>query len=68
MHKTFKETLLRLPAVLTVFPVSRAAWYDGVKTGRYPASVKLASRAVAWRLSDVEKLIEDLGQEGRNAN
>lgn len=30
------ETLLRLRDVLAIFPVSRSAWYEGVKDGRYP--------------------------------
>lgn len=42
-------------------PVSRAHWYKGVKAGRYPAPVKLSERVVAWRASDIRKLIEELG-------
>lgn len=37
------DTILRLPEVLAIIPVSRATWYEGIKTGRFPAQVKLAS-------------------------
>jgi prophage regulatory protein len=42
-------------------PVSRTCWLDGVKAGRYPASVKIGARAVAWRVSDIRRLIDSLG-------
>jgi len=54
------ERCLRLPQVLEIVPVSRATWYAGVKSGRYPAPIKLGPRAVAWQLSDIEKLIVSL--------
>lgn len=54
---TTTDALMRLSSVLQVYPVSRATWYEGVRTGRYPKPVKLGSRSVAWRRSDVEKLI-----------
>jgi prophage regulatory protein len=49
--------LMRLSSVLQMFPVSRATWYEGVRTGRYPSPVRLGARAVAWRRSDIERLI-----------
>lgn len=55
--------LLKLPEVLALYPVSRAGWYQGVKDGRYPAPVKLGVRSVAWRRTDVERLIASLGDD-----
>jgi predicted DNA-binding transcriptional regulator AlpA len=55
---------MRLRAVLTVFPVSRSAWWDGVKKGKYPAAVKLGPRTTAWRVEDIRRLI---GQYAGNA-
>ena len=52
--------LLRLPAVLSTFPVSRSAWFAGVKDGRYPKPVRLGARAVAWRASDIRTLVDSL--------
>jgi prophage regulatory protein len=51
------QGLLRLPAVLALFPVSRSAWYEGVKLGKYPSGVKLGTRAVAWRAEDIDRLL-----------
>ena len=49
--------LWRLPTVLAHIPVSRSGWWQGVKTGRYPAPVKLSTRCVAWRSADIRALI-----------
>lgn len=48
---------LRLPDVLKVFPVSRAAFWAGVKSGKYPKPVKLSPRCTAWKAEDIVKLI-----------
>ncbi|MNT79885.1 AlpA family phage regulatory protein [Cupriavidus sp.] len=54
------DSLLRLPEVLKIVPVSRATWYEGIKTGRFPAQVKLGPRIAAWRRSDIERLLASL--------
>ncbi len=54
------ESLLRLPNVLQRFPVSRSDWYAGIRSGRYPAPVKLGPRSVAWKSSDIDALIQSL--------
>ena len=56
------ETLIRLPQVLARFPISRAKWYAGVKTGIYPQPLKLGVRASAWKSSDVDALIQSLNK------
>jgi prophage regulatory protein len=50
---------VRLPQILAVFPVSRSAFWAGVKTGRYPKPVKLSPRCTAWRVDDIRALIEN---------
>ncbi|KQP20552.1 AlpA family transcriptional regulator [Pseudorhodoferax sp. Leaf267] len=55
-----EDAILREPKVLMRFPVSRAAWWAGVKDGRYPAPVKLGPRSTGWRKSDIDKLIASL--------
>lgn len=52
-----EDYLLKLGEVLARFPVSRSAWYQGIKDGIYPAQVKLGPRASAWRASDINALI-----------
>jgi prophage regulatory protein len=49
---------MRLPQVLKIFPVSRSTWWAGVKSGRYPAGVKLSARVTAWRVETILSLIE----------
>jgi predicted DNA-binding transcriptional regulator AlpA len=62
------EGYVRLPLILSVFPVSRATWWAGVRSGRYPTPVKLGPRTTAWRAEDVRKLMEHpLGFGGRHA-
>ena len=39
-----------------LIPISRASWWAGVKSGKYPKPVKLGSRTTCWRESDIEKL------------
>lgn len=50
---------MRLPAVLTVIPVSKSTWWAGVKSGRFPKPVKLGERITAWRAEDIRALIAE---------
>jgi predicted DNA-binding transcriptional regulator AlpA len=38
-------------------PVSRSTWWAGVKSGRFPAAVRLGPRITAWRSDDIEALV-----------
>ncbi len=49
---------LRLKEVLKVIPVGKTTWWLGVKTGRFPKSVKLDLRITAWRVEDIQSLIQ----------
>jgi len=40
-----------------LIPIGLTAWWKGVKTGRYPAGVKLSPGVTAWRVEDIKKLI-----------
>ncbi len=55
----------RLPTVLTKIPVSRSAWWQGIKDGRYPAGIKIGPRTTAWLQSDIEDLCARLKQGGK---
>lgn len=57
------EGFMRLPEVLRIIPVSKTAWWEGIREGRYPAGVKLSRRTTAWRTSDIRKLCDELGGE-----
>ena len=55
---SFPETgFIRLPQVLALFPVSRSAFWAGVKSGKYPKPVKLSQRCTAWKVEDIRNLI-----------
>lgn len=49
---------VRLPQVLAVFPVSRSTWLAGVRSGRFPKSVKLGPNTTAWRVEDIRTLLQ----------
>lgn len=49
---------LRLPQVLTLIPISRSSWWDGIKKGKYPQGIKLGSRTTVWRAEDIRILID----------
>lgn len=65
MHQLPESGFVRLPQIIgdkkrgipAVVPVSKTAWWDGVKTGRFPKPVKLGPRTTAWRVEDIRRLI-----------
>lgn len=54
---------LRLPQVLAIFPISKSAWWDGCRTGRYPKPIKLGPRTTVWRAEDIRAFIERVSNE-----
>ena len=61
LNNQFPTTgLVRLPQILAVYPVSRSTWWAGVKSGRYPKSVKLGPHTTAWRAESIVALINAL--------
>ena len=54
------------PPIPPVIPVSRATWWVGVKSGRYPKPVKLGPRTTAWRVEDIQAFISKIGKQGGN--
>jgi len=51
---------VRLPQVLSVFPVGKSTFWTMIREGRAPAPVRLSKRCVAWRVSDVRELLESV--------
>jgi prophage regulatory protein len=41
-----------------LIPVCKSTWRVGVASGRFPQPVRIGKRAVAWRASDINKLLE----------
>ncbi|NDV24430.1 AlpA family transcriptional regulator [Desulfovibrio sp. JC022] len=56
---------LRLEQVLQFIPLSRSAWWQGVKDERFPKPYKLTPKSTAWKAEDIRALIDELGQEVR---
>ncbi len=48
-----------------IIPISKSGWWSGVKSGRFPAPVKLGPRTTAWRVEDIRALIEKVGEAPR---
>jgi prophage regulatory protein len=70
MHSLPETGYVRLPQIIgnpkaeppipAIIPVGKSTWWAGVKTGRYPKSVKLSERTTAWKVEDIRELIESL--------
>jgi prophage regulatory protein len=52
---------MRLKEILTIIPISRTAWWSGVKSGRFPQPIRLTERTVAWRSDEIEEVVLRLG-------
>lgn len=52
------ERLLRRGDVENLIGLRRSKLYEMVRAGEFPAPVKLSSRAVAWRASEVQSWIK----------
>jgi predicted DNA-binding transcriptional regulator AlpA len=47
------------PPIPAIIPVSRSTWLAGVKSGRFPKSIKLGPRITVWRVEDIRSLIHE---------
>ncbi len=52
------NTILRRPAVERITGLGRSTIYDWMARGEFPQPVKLGTRAVGWRESDVLSWLE----------
>jgi len=59
------DSFLRLRDVLKIYPVSKSSWWNGVRAGIYPASVHLSERTTAWRMSDIQRLIQEKSEAAK---
>ena len=63
LHTTIPETgFVRLSQVLTVIPIGKSSWWAGVKSGKYPKSIKLSIRCTVWKAEDIHSLIKELAK------
>ena len=52
---------LRLPQILAIIPISKSAWWEGCRTGRFPKPIKLGPRTTVWRAEEIKAFIENAG-------
>lgn len=44
-------------------PVSRATWYAGIKSGKYPKPIRLSEGVSVWRVADIDALCHQIEQQ-----
>ena len=49
---------VRLPQILSLIPISRSAWWAGIRESKFPQGIKLGSKTTVWRAEDIRNLIE----------
>jgi prophage regulatory protein len=67
MHQLPETGFLRLPQIIgnpkavppipAIMPVCKSTWWAGVRSGRFPAPVKLGPRTTCWKVEDIRALI-----------
>ena len=61
-----QPTLLRLKHIIgdkthkPIIPLSRSAWWQGVKDGKYPSPIKIGANTAVWRSEEIQKLVNDM--------
>jgi prophage regulatory protein len=60
MEAAMKAVLLRLGQVEKATGLKKSAIYARIKTGEFPAAVRLGSRSVAWRSDNIQEWIDSL--------
>ena len=58
-HLLPETGFVRLSTILKIIPIGKSSWWDGVKKGKFPQSVKLGTRTTAWRVEDIRNLIDN---------
>ena len=48
------------PPIPAIIPVCASSWWAGVKSGIYPAPVKLGPNTTAWTVESIKELIEKI--------
>lgn len=48
------------PPIAALLPISKSSWWNGVRSGKYPPSIKLGEKTTVWRVEDIRQLIAKL--------
>lgn len=56
------DAIIRLPAVLAVYPVSKSTLYKQIKEGTFPPPVKLGERMAGWTVRAVRGRLTEINK------
>ena len=56
MKKLTEDFFLRLPQVLELIPISKSAWWQGCKEGRFPKPIKLGPISLLMRSISIKEM------------
>jgi len=54
-----RDRFLRLEEVLKIIPVSKTTWWSGVKSRKFPQSIKLTARTTVWSELEIHAFIDE---------
>ena len=71
MYEIPSTGFLRLSQILgdprsnspALIPISKSAWWAGIKAGKYPKGVHLGPRTTAWPVESIRALIASIKQD-----
>ena len=49
-----------IPPIPPIIPISKTAWWNGVKDGTYPKPIKLSDNVTVWRSDDIQNLVDHI--------
>lgn len=55
------------PPIPPIIPVSKATWWAGCASGRYPKPIKLSPRVTVWEIKKIRDLVNKLIAEQKTA-
>lgn len=65
MNNSFpKVGYVRLPQILSVFPISKSAWWAGIRAGKFPKQIKLGEKTSVWKAEQIWALFTQSDNRG----
>ncbi len=52
------------PPIPPIIPVCASYWWNGCRSGRFPAPIKIARRCTVWRVEDIRALVDRIASTG----
>jgi hypothetical protein len=56
------SAFIRLPQILQLIPVKKSTWWQGCKSGRFPAGTKLGHNTTVWKVGEIRELLNQLSK------